>query len=169
LIKNKALYFGTRRFLEFLRGVPELVWALIFVFAFKIGPLPGILAIFVHSTGSLGKMFAEVNENISMEDVEGIRSTGGNWFQIMRFGVVPQVLPNYISYAILRFEINIRASTILGFVGAGGIGHELNLAIRQFHYTDVSAICLMIIGMVILLDFFSEKLRGRIMKGAKLK
>jgi phosphonate transport system permease protein len=114
-------------------------------------------------------MFAEVNENISMEDVEGIRSTGGNWFQIMRFGVVPQVLPNYISYAILRFEINIRASTILGFVGAGGIGHELNLAIRQFHYTDVSAICLMIIGMVILLDFFSEKLRGRIMKGAKLK
>jgi phosphonate transport system permease protein len=132
------------------------------VYAFGIGPLAGILAITVHSIGALGKLFSEVNENIDQEAIEGIRSAGGNWFEIIRFGVVPQVLPNYISYSILRLEINIRASTVIGFVGAGGIGYELMLAIRQFHYTDVSALCLMIIAIVFILDMNCEKIRHRI-------
>jgi len=164
LMKNSVIYFIVRRYLDFCRGVPELVWALIFLVAYNIGPLPGIMAIFMHSTGSLGKLFSEVNENINMEDIEGIRSTGGNWFQCIRYGVVPQVLPNFTSYTLLRLEINIRASTILGFVGAGGIGHELLLAIRQFHYTDVSAICLIIILVVMILDYFCEKIRSKILQ-----
>ena len=145
LMRNRWIYSITRRILDIFRGIPELVYALLFVFSFGIGPLPGVIAIAIHSTGSLAKLFSEVNENIDQEAIEGIRSTGGNWFQIIRYAVVPQVLPNYMSYALLRFEINIRASTIIGFVGAGGIGHQLILAVRQFRYRDVSAICLLII------------------------
>ncbi len=121
-----------------------------------------ILAIAVHSTGSLGKLFSEVNENIDQQPIEGIRSTGGNWFQIIRFAVVPQVLPNFASYALLRLEINIRAATVIGLVGAGGIGMELMFAIRQFQYRDISAMCVLIIAIVIALDYVCEYLRHRL-------
>jgi phosphonate transport system permease protein len=165
LVASRWVYFTARRLTEVARAVPELVYALIFVFAFGLGPLPGVLAIMVHSTGALGKLFSEVNENIDMGPVEGVRAAGGNWFQIVRLAVIPQVLPNYLSYALLRFEINVRSAAIIGFVGAGGIGQELMFVIRQFVYTDISAIVLMIIATVSLIDLACEKLRHRFIEG----
>ena len=162
LMKNTAAYFLVRRFLEILRGVPDLLYALIFVFAFNIGPLPGILAIVVHSTGALGKLFSEVNENVDVSSTEGVLSCGADWSQTIRYAVVPQVLPNFLSYGLLRLEINIRAASIIGFVGAGGIGMELMKAIRSFQYQDISAIVLLIIGVVIILDKICETLRHKV-------
>jgi phosphonate transport system permease protein len=162
LMSRYPVYFLFRRALEIARSVPDLVYALIFVFAFGLGPLPGVLAIAIHSAGALGKLFSEVNENIDLAAVEGVRAAGGNWFQVIRFAVLPQVLPNFASYSLLRFEINVRAASIIGFVGAGGIGQELFFVIRQFVYTDVSAIVLMIVLTVCLIDISCEKLRHRL-------
>ncbi len=162
LTRSRALCFACRRLLETARAVPELVFALVFVFAFGIGPLAGVLAIAVHSAGSLGKLFSEVNENIDEGPLEGLRAAGANWTQTVAFGVVPQVLPNFLSYALLRFEINVRGAAIIGFVGAGGIGQELYLVIRQFIYPDISAIVLLIIIAVALIDLGSEHLRHRL-------
>lgn len=164
LCQTKWLVFVTRRFLEFCRTVPEIVFALIFVVAFGLGPVPGVLAIAIHTIGAMGKLFAEVNENASLAPVEGIASTGAGWHATMIFGVLPQVLPNYISYALLRFEVNIRGAAVMGFVGAGGIGQELVTAIRQFYYTDISAILLMLIGTVMIVDILTEKLRHYVIK-----
>jgi phosphonate transport system permease protein len=163
LIRSRALLFVTRRVLEFCRTVPDIVFALIFVFAFGLGALPGVLAITLHTTGTLGKLFAEVNENIDMKPVEGVAATGGSWFAQIRFGVLPQVLSNIASYTLLRFEINVRGATVIGFVGAGGIGQELITAIRKFYYSDVSAILLMLIVCVMLIDAGSERLRHRLL------
>jgi phosphonate transport system permease protein len=153
---------ATRRAMEIARTVPELVWALIFVYAFGLGALPGVLAIAVHSTGSLGKLFAEVNENVDRGPLEGVRAAGGSWAQVMRYGVVPQVLPAFLSYGLLRFEINVRASSVVGFVGAGGIGQELYLVIRQFIYVDISAIVLLLVATVALIDVACERIRHRV-------
>ncbi len=159
------IYFICRRLMELARGVPDLVYALIFVFSFGLGPLPGVMAIALHSIGALGKLFSEVNENIDTMPIEGVKAAGGNWFQIIRFAVVPQVLPNFISYTLLRFEINVRAASVIGFVGAGGIGQELMFVIRQFIYPDISAIVLLIIITVVLIDLSCEALRHRIIGG----
>ena len=159
LMQRYPVYFVCRRLMELARGVPDLVYALIFVFSFGLGPLPGVLAIAIHSVGALGKLFSEVNENIDPQPIEGVKAAGGNWFQVMRYAVVPQVLPNYISYSLLRFEINVRATSVIGFVGAGGIGQELMFVIRQFIYQDISAIVLLIIVTVILIDLTCETLR----------
>ena len=163
------LYFVCRRFLEIARTVPDLVYALIFVYAFGLGPLPGVLAIAVHTTGALGKLFAEVTENIATGPVEGVRAAGGNWFQSVRYGVLPQVMPNFASYTLLRFEINVRASSVVGFVGAGGLGQELYTVIRQFIYVDISAIVLLLILTVALLDIACEHLRHRLISREALR
>ncbi len=118
------LRFTVRRLLEFARTVPGIVFALVFVIAFGLGPMAGVLAIAIHSTGALGKLFSEIVENADMKPVEGIRSTGASWLSCMRFAVVPQVTAGYASYALLRFEINVREASVMGFVGAGGIGQE---------------------------------------------
>ena len=162
LVQNTGIYFAARRTLEFLRTVPELVFALIFVFAFGLGPFAGVLAIAVHTAGSLGKLFAEVNENVDPGPIEGVRAAGGNWPMIMRLGVVPQALPNYLSYLLLRFEINVRGASALGLVGAGGIGQELYVAIRQFEYTDISAIMLLLIATTSIIDITCETIRHRL-------
>jgi phosphonate transport system permease protein len=162
LVPYFSVYFVCRRILEFARAVPELVYAMIFVFSFGLGPFPGVLAISIHTVGALGKLFSEVNENIDMNPPEGVRASGANWAQEMRFAVVPQVLPNFLSYILLRFEINVRAASIIGFVGAGGIGQELMFVIRQFVYTDISAIVLMIIVTVCIIDISCEKIRHAI-------
>jgi phosphonate transport system permease protein len=156
------LYFVCRRFLEVARTVPDLVYALLFVYAFGLGPLPGVLAIAVHTMGVLGKLFSEVNENVDVGPIEGVRAAGANWFQLVRYAVVPQVLPNFASYTLLRFEINVRASSVVGFVGAGGIGQELSTVIRQFIYVDISAIVLLLILTVALIDIACEHLRHRL-------
>jgi phosphonate transport system permease protein len=162
LVENTGIYFAARRSLEFLRTVPELVFALIFVFAFGLGPFAGVLAIAVHTAGSLGKLFAEVNENVDPRPIEGVRAAGGNWPMLMRLGVVPQALPNYASYLLLRFEINVRGASALGIVGAGGIGQELYVAIRQFEYTDISAIMLLLIATTSIIDITCETIRHRL-------
>jgi phosphonate transport system permease protein len=163
LVKSRAIVFATRRLLEFCRTVPEIVFALIFVLAFGLGPLPGVLAIAIHTTGALGKQFAEVVENIDSKPIEGVAASGGSWIQIVRFGAVPQVLSNFVSYGLLRFEINVRGAAVMGFVGAGGIGQDLIEAVRKFYYTDVSAILLLIVATVMLIDFITERVRHRLL------
>ena len=162
LVKSYAVYWITRRILEIARTVPDLVWALMFVIAFGIGPLPGVLAITVHTLGAQGKLFSEVNENISPLPIDGIRASGGNWLQEMRFAVLPQVLPNFTSYTFWRIELNVRSATIVGFVGAGGIGHDLFVAIQLLEFSDVGAILLIIITTIMLIDMISEQFRHRL-------
>jgi phosphonate transport system permease protein len=152
-------YQLARRFLEFCRTVPEIVFALIFVWAFGIGPLAGILAIIIHTAGANGKLFAEVAENADTGPMEGVRAAGGNWFHRMRYGVLPQVLPNFLSYTLLRFEVNVRGASVLGFVGAGGIGEELYHVIAFNYYEEISAIVVLIILTVASIDLISERLR----------
>jgi phosphonate transport system permease protein len=156
------LRFVVRRLLEFARTVPGIVFALIFVIAFGLGPMAGVLAIAIHSTGALGKLFSEIVENADMKPVEGVRSTGASWLSCMRFAVLPQVTAGYASYALLRFEINVREASVMGFVGAGGIGQELVVAIRKFYYSDVSAILVTIIVTVFVIDIVTGWLRGRL-------
>jgi phosphonate transport system permease protein len=162
LTQSKGVVFFTRRLLEFCRTVPELVFALIFVVAFSLGPLPGILALAIHTAGALGKLFAEVVENIDMKPVDGVVATGGNWFHKIRFAVLPQVASNFASYALLRFEINVRGASVLGFVGAGGIGQTLLEVIRKFYYADVSALLIMIIATVMVIDAVTERIRHKL-------
>ena len=159
---NSLVFFTIRRILEFFRGVPEIIFAILFVWVLGIGPLAGIIAMTLHTTGSLGKLFSEVHENSNNKPIDALKASGGNWLSEMKFGLLPQVLPNLISYVLLRFEINIRASTILGFVGAGGIGQELYLVINFNYYEEVSAIILLIILTVISIDLFSGYLRKNI-------
>lgn len=162
LAPNATILWITRRYLEIARTVPELVWALIFVFCFSVGPMAGVLAIGLHTAGALGKLYSEANENIDMRPLDGVKAAGGTWFDQLRYGVVPQVLPNVISYTLLRFEINVRASSIIGYVGAGGLGQELRTAMSLQEYTDLSALMLIIFVTVTLIDYGSEKLRHRV-------
>jgi phosphonate transport system permease protein len=159
LAPNRWSFHAARRISEFLRTIPDLVFALIFVFAFGLGPLPGILAIALHSMGANGKLFAEANENLDMRPVEGLKAAGANWVQTMRFAVFPQVLPNYVSYVLWRFEINVRTAAVMGFVGAGGIGMELIVAVRSLYYEDISAILILIVLTVTLIDLLCERIR----------
>lgn len=166
IVRNPAVVFVTRRCLEFARTVPELVFALIFVLAFSLGPLPGLLALAIHTAGALGKLFAEVVENIDMKPVDGVVASGGSWLHVVRFAVLPQVASNFASYTLLRFEINVRGAAVLGFVGAGGIGQTLLEVIRKFYYADISAILLLIILTVMLIDGLTGYVRHRLIDGA---
>ena len=159
LMSNPVVRFATRRLLEFCRTVPDIVFALLLVYALGLGPIPGVLAIAIHTLGALGKQYAEVVENIDMMPVEGVTASGGTWLQQIRFAVLPQVVSNFASYTLLRFEINFRGASVMGFVGAGGIGKELLSSIRQFYYSDVSAILLMIIVTVFIIDTLTARLR----------
>jgi phosphonate transport system permease protein len=154
---------AARRLLEFLRTVPDLVFALIFVEAFGLGPLPGVLALALHSTGALGKLFYELVENIDMKPVDGVRAAGGGRLSTARFAVMPQVMAGFASYLILRFEINVREAAVLGYVGAGGIGYKLVEAIRKFYYSDVSAIIMLVIVTVFAIEMGTGVLRRRLL------
>ena len=162
LTSNVYVRFAARRLLEFCRTVPDIVFALIFVIAFGLGPMAGVLALTIHTVGALGKLFAEVVENIDGKPLEGVSATGASWVQGVRFAVLPQVISGFASYTLLRFEINVRGAGVMGFVGAGGIGQEFLVAIRNFYYTDVSAILLMIIATVITIDLVTERIRHRL-------
>jgi phosphonate transport system permease protein len=162
LAPNGWVLWICRRYLEIARTVPELVWALIFVYCFSVGPMAGVLAIGLHTTGALGKLYSEVNENIDMRPLEGVKAAGGTWFDQIRYAAVPQVMPNIISYTLLRFEINVRSSSIIGYVGAGGLGQEFREALALQEYTDLSALFLIIFVTVMAIDYGSEKLRHRI-------
>ena len=163
LTTSRALVFVARRALEVCRTVPGVVFALMFVVAFGLGPLAGVLAIAIHTAGALGKQFFETTENIDPKPIEGLRAAGAGWTQTVRFAAVPQVLASFASFALLRFEINVREATVLGFVGAGGIGQDLMEAIRKFYYSDVSAILVLIIAVVMAIDIATQYLRHALM------
>lgn len=162
LTTGPVSFFIAKRSLEIARSVPDIVFALIFVAAFGIGPLAGILAVAIHAMGALGKLFSEINENVDLETLEGLRSTGASRLDILAQGVLPQVLPAYLSYGLLRFEINVRSAAIIGFVGAGGIGQELYTSIRLFAPHNVGAIMILIVAVVIITDIVCGRLRRRI-------
>ena len=156
------LRFPIRRSFDFLRGVDALVWALVFVRAVGLGPLAGVLAIATTDIGILSKLFAEAIENVDRKQVDGVQATGANAVQRVRFGIIPQVLPIMVSNALYMFESNVRSATILGIVGAGGIGFHLSDRIRAHRWEEVGFIIIMIIGFVALIDFISHIIRSRL-------
>jgi phosphonate transport system permease protein len=141
------------------RAINEMVFAMLFVVAVGLGPFAGVLAIFVHTTGILAKLFSEAVEAIDEKPVEGIRAAGAYKLQEIRYGVIPQVLPLWISYALYRFESNVRSAAVVGMVGAGGIGVVLWEIIRGFQYAQTCAVMLMIIVTVSLIDLLSARIR----------
>jgi phosphonate transport system permease protein len=159
---SRWLRFAVRRVCELCRTIPLLVFALLFVIAFGLGPMAGVLAVIIHTLGALVKQFAEVVENVDMKPVEGVSSTGAPWHVAMRYGALPQVTSNFVSYTLLRFEINVRESAVMGFVGAGGIGQDLIEAIRKFYYSDVSAILLLILVTVAIIDTLTSNVRHQL-------
>lgn len=154
--------FFLRRGLDCLRGVDQLIWALIFVRAVGLGPLAGIMAITLSDTGTLAKLFSESVENVDRRQIDGVTATGGNLLQTLRFAVLPQVLPMYLSSALYMFESNVRSATILGIVGAGGIGFQLSDRIRAHHWEEASFILILILITVAVIDNVSRRLRMRI-------
>ena len=156
-----------RRSMDALRAIPEIVIALILIFILGGGPVPAVIAIALHTGGALGKQFSEVAENADLKPVEGLASVGANWSQRMWLGVMPQVAPNWLSYALMRFEINVRASAILGFVGEGGIGHDLKLAMQwgQGRYDEVVAIFLLLFAAIVAIDRLSDHYRTKLVRG----
>lgn len=157
-----------RRLMDAFRAIPEIVVALVLIYILGGGPVPAMIAIAIHTTGALGKLFSEVAENADLKPVEGLTSVGASWGQRMWLGVVPQVAPNWLSYALLRFEINVRASAILGFVGSGGIGYDLKIAMQwgQGKYDQVVAIFLLLFATIVIIDRISDHFRTRLTKGA---
>lgn len=156
-----------RRIMDILRAFPEIVIALVLIFILGGGPVPAMIAIALHTAGALGKLFSEVSENVDLKPVEGLHSVGANWWQRMLLGVVPQVAPNYLSYALMRFEINIRASAILGFVGAGGIGYELRNAMTfgTGRFDISAAIFILLFLTIVFFDQVSSHYRNKLVHG----
>ena len=153
-----------RRMMDIMRAFPELIIALFLIYVLGGGPVPAMIAVAFHTAGALGKLFSEVNENIDRKPIEGLKSVGANWVQRMRYGALPQVLPNYLSYFLLRFEINVRASAILGYVGAGGIGIELRRTIGwgQGAGDETAAIFMLLFLTIVVVDQLSSFLRQRL-------
>lgn len=150
-----------RRAMDIMRAIPEIVIALVLIFVLGGGPVPAMIAIAFHTAGALGKLFSEVNENADRKPVEGLASVGSTWTQQMLLGVIPQVAPNWFSYALLRFEINIRASAILGFVGSGGIGYDLRNAMSwgKGRYDEALAIFILLFLTIVVVDQVSSRIR----------
>ncbi|MEM6433706.1 MAG: phosphonate ABC transporter, permease protein PhnE [Cyanobacteria bacterium P01_D01_bin.115] len=156
---NPFLYQGTRVVLNILRAIPELIMGIIFVAAVGFGILPGVLAVGLHSVGMVGKFFAESIEHADHGPIEAIQAVGADRFQVIYHSVLPQVLPQIVDVSLYRWEYNFRASTIMGAVGAGGIGFELIGALRLLQYESVGAILIVILVMVTIVDSFSSVLR----------
>ncbi len=153
-----------RRTMDVMRAFPELIIALFLIFVLGSSPVPAMIAVAFHTAGALGKQFSEVNENVDRKPIEGLHACGASWLQRMRFAVLPQVLPNYLSYFMLRFEINVRASAILGFVGAGGIGSELRRTIGWGQGTgdETAALFVLLIAAIFVIDQTSSMVRRRV-------
>jgi phosphonate transport system permease protein len=156
-----------RRVLDVLRAFPEIIIALVLIYILGGGPVPAMIAIALHTAGALGKMFSEVAENADLKPMEGLASVGANWTQRMWLGLLPQVAPDWFSYVLQRFEINIRASAILGFVGSGGIGYDLKIAMQwgQGRYDQVVAIFLLLFVTIVVVDQLSSHYRTTLVKG----
>ncbi|MFN3972410.1 MAG: phosphonate ABC transporter, permease protein PhnE [Gemmobacter sp.] len=156
-----------RRTMDLLRAFPEIVIALVLIYIMGGGPVPAMIAIALHTAGALGKLFSEVSENVDMKPVEGLQSVGAGWWQRMLLGVIPQVAPNYLSYALMRFEINVRASAILGFVGAGGIGYELRntMTFGVGRFDQAAAIFVLLFFAIVVFDQISSHYRNKLVHG----
>ena len=162
VVPNWFFHFGLRRIFDAFRGIDGLVWALIFVSAVGLGPFAGVLAIAVGDVMVLGKLFAEAIENVDKKPVDGVRASGGGELHIMRLGVLPQVLPVMISHVLYFFESNVRSATILGIVGAGGIGLQLSDRMRINNWQEAAFIILMILVTVSVIDTLSRRIRSKL-------
>jgi phosphonate transport system permease protein len=149
----------TRRLMDACRAINEMVFAMLFIVAVGLGPFAGVMALWVHTTGVLAKLFAEAVEAIDPRPVEGVRATGAGAWEEIAYGVIPQVLPLWISYSLYRFESNVRSASVVGMVGAGGIGVILHEVIRGFEYAQTSAVLVIIIASVTLIDLVSARIR----------
>lgn len=165
LVGAGAVRWFTRRVMEVLRAFPEIVIAGLLTAVLSIGPIAAIVAISLHTIGALGKLFFEVVENADMKPDEGLRSVGATWLERVRFAIVPQVMPNFVSYALLRLEINVRASTIIGAVGGGGIGEVFRMSIGRDYAAQTYAIIILLLATIIGIDQFSSWLRRRLVGG----
>lgn len=157
----------TRQFLNVIRSINELILALVFVSAVGLGPFPGVLALALHGMGMLGKFFAEAIEEIDDGPLQALRSAGASQLQIIAFGVVPQVITAWIAVILYRFEVNLRSATVLGMVGAGGLGFELVSSLKLFRYQETATCIIVITIMVITADMVSNWLRSRIQQGTR--
>ena len=157
-----ALYAMAKGTLNLLRTIPEIIWALIFVFLVGLGPFPGVLALGVHTGGVLGKLFGEALEDVDPRPVEALQATGASRLRILLYGVPPQALPQFLAYSLYRWEVNIRAAAVLGFVGAGGLGQRIYIAISLFLENQLLTLILAVYLMVTLVDALSAFLRRRL-------
>jgi len=157
-----GVFYPARGVLNFFRSVDTLVYALVFVAAVGLGPFPGVLAVVAYTTTSLAKLYSEAIEGIDAGPVDAITATGATRLQVLRYGVLPQVVPLFLSYVLYRLETNIRAATVLGFVGAGGIGFYLQTYLRMIDYSAAATVLLVTVAMVMVVDFVSSKLRARL-------
>jgi phosphonate transport system permease protein len=162
IVANAGVHFFIRRFFDVIRGVDALIWALIFINVVGLGPFAGVLAITISDMGVLAKLFAEAIENTDKDQIEGVRSTGAKRIQILRFGILPQVLPVILSNSLYYFESNTRSATILGVVGAGGIGLQLADRIRINNWDEVGFLVILILITVALIDTLSRGIRLRV-------
>jgi phosphonate transport system permease protein len=153
---------GVRRILDVLRGVDQLIWGLVFVRAVGLGPLAGVLAIFVSDLGTLSKLYSEAIENVDRKQIDGIKATGGGPLAIVRYGYLPQIAPVFISQSLYFLESNTRSATILGIVGAGGIGMIIIERFRASLYDQVAFVVLNVLILVALIDWISKKIRMRV-------
>lgn len=153
------VYQPIRRLMDACRAINEMVFAMLFIVAVGLGPFAGVMALWIHTTGVLAKLFAEAVEAIDPRPVEGVRATGAHPFEEIVYGVIPQVLPLWISYSLYRLESNVRSASVVGMVGAGGIGVILHEVIRGFEYAQTSAVLLIIIASVTLIDLVSARIR----------
>jgi phosphonate transport system permease protein len=158
-----AVFAGAKAVLNVLRTVPEIVWAMIFVFMVGLGPFPGVLALGVHTGGVLGKLFGEVLEDVDPAPLEALQATGASRFRILVYGILPQALPQFVAYSLYRWEVNIRAAAMMGFVGAGGLGQRIHIAISLFHEQQLLTLILAIYLIVTVVDAFSAYLRARLL------
>lgn len=164
---HPVVYRITRDLLSLMRALPELVWALVFVSAVGLGPLPGVMALAFVTVGFMGKFFAEAIEVVDPKAVEGVRAHGAGWLQVRLFAMLPQALPDFVGTVMYILDHNLRAAAILGLVGAGGIGYDLVMSMRLFQYDRLLLIALAIYLVVTVLDRASDRLRNRIIHGSR--
>jgi phosphonate transport system permease protein len=159
---NRVAYVVDRSVLNVIRAIPDLLYALVFVSAVSIGPLAGILALFLFNIGVVAKLLSETVDGVDTGPIEAARAGGAGRVQTVNSSVLPQVMPNYIAYSLYTFELNIRASTVIGIVGAGGIGNVLNTQLKFFNYENVSVVIIELFVFVLVIEFISIALRRRL-------
>ncbi|MBI2181437.1 MAG: phosphonate ABC transporter, permease protein PhnE [Deltaproteobacteria bacterium] len=155
-------YLAAKSLLNVLRTIPEMVWALIFVFMVGLGSFPGVLALGVHTGGVLGKLFGEVLEDVDTQPIESLQATGATRMQILFYGILPQVLPQFVAYTLYRWEVNIRVAAVLGLVGAGGLGQRIHIAISLFLENQLLTLIIAIYILVTIVDYLSAYLRRKV-------